>query len=200
MSRDVRRFLVYRWRTLECSNRVPINLLQVWHDRFGFVPPFQQGAVSGWHFTLRDGGRGVVIERPNRLQVEEPVRAQMFSLIVTKHGVEDVRLANADEIPSLRVRERLPQQGDLDLVEEWPPPAECQDSVVAEYVGADGVFVGEHVEQWLPANDVEDAMRFTSADEAEAYLKGQMLLRRVTLRYVSAVCAEQDQRRMALLT
>jgi hypothetical protein len=41
MKRDPRRFLIYRWTMLECPNAASVNLMRVWHDRFGFVPPFQ---------------------------------------------------------------------------------------------------------------------------------------------------------------
>jgi hypothetical protein len=157
--------------------------------------------VTGTHFALHDGGRGVVFARPERLKVEEALRAQTFTVIAAKHGVE-VRLANSEETPNLCVKERLPEQRDFDSVEEWPPPAEDDQPVVAEYVGSVGAYLGEGVgdglDTWLRACDLDVAVEFENAAEAEKYLAQHARQHQVTLRFMSAARAEQDQREMAL--
>jgi hypothetical protein len=197
MRRDIRRFLIYRFRMLEVRNSVPVNLVRVWHTRFGVLPPFDQGAVSGSSFVLRDGERGVVFSRPERAKVEDSARAQVFMLLAAKHGVE-VRLARGEETPNLGVRERLPQQRDLDAIEEWPVPAEYDGPVIAEYVGGVGVFLCDGFDCWATANQLDDAMTFANADEAQTFLSLHAPQHRVTLRFVSAARAEQDQREAAL--
>ena len=120
VKRDARKFLLYRWRLIECPYTNPANLVRVWRDRFGFLPPFATGAIEGWHFLLRDGGRAVVFVRPQRLQIPESVRAQLFAVLAAKHRVADIRLTEAPEKLKLKEVDRIASAADLAVVEEWP--------------------------------------------------------------------------------
>jgi hypothetical protein len=197
--RDVRRFVYHRFRLLECPRRVPLNLTAVWRDRHGYVPAFMHGTVAGSHFLLPGGCRGVVFSRPNRMQVPDAVRRQLFTLIAIKHAVEDVRLATGKEVPDLRAPDRLPTEADLELVEEWPVAAEHHDLLVAEYVSSSGSFVTERVDPWHATGDLDEALMFLTPDEAYARLALERPAPPVTLRYLAAARAEADQRAAAVI-
>ena len=183
---------------LECPHGVTVNLARVWRDRFGFAPPFGNGAVSGSHFALREGGRGVVIAQPNRLHVDGAVLAQVCALVGAKHCAEAVRLAKPEEVPKARVPERLPTERDLATIEEWPVAVEHDEPLVAEYLSGTGAFVGNQTAHWFAATDLDDAMTFAGVDDAEAFLKLHALQHHVVLRFVAGCLAEQDQRETAL--
>jgi hypothetical protein len=195
---DVRKFVIHRWRMIEAPNSIPINLSRTWRALMGYQPPFANGAVAGYSFKLNDDARGIVIARPNRLQVDGAALAQVCSMIGAKHRVELVRLAKPDETPNIRVRERLPLPTDIDLVEEWPLPVDHAEPLVAEYISGTGIFVGNQRAPWFAADDVDDALTFEDLDDAENYVARHALRRQVVLRYLSAARAEQDQREMAL--
>jgi hypothetical protein len=196
--RDVRRFLIHQWRMLEVSNGNPVNLNRVWRARLGYLPPFAEGAVAGWSFALNEQERGVVIARPSRLQLADAVRAQMFTVIASKHGVESVRLGRHEERPRLRTPSRLPRASDEEAVEEFPTHRALAEPVVLAYLGG-SAYVSEFANPWHAAAVVEDALSFADADEAEAFLGGKPLRRLVTLKYVCVAQAEADQREAALL-
>lgn len=198
MKRDVRRFVFYRWRLLSCPRRVPVNLTAEWHARFGFVPPFLNGAVAGSHFLVEDG-RAVAIARPNRLQITDSTRAQMFAVIGVNHRVETVRLARAGEAPDLRAPDRLPTPADVAAVEEWPPPEERCESLVAEHVYGPGVFMADRLDGWHATSRVEEALLFASQAEVEDRLELVVPTPLLILRYVTAARAEADQREAALV-
>jgi hypothetical protein len=194
--RDVRRFVFYRWRLLECPNGVPVSLVRAWNGLYGFLPPFGLGAVSGWHFRLPDGGRGVRIERPDRLSVPDPIRARLLSVIGAKHRVEEVRLAESAETPDLTRPNRLPRRGDLAQVEEWPTDTIVSEPLVAEFALSQGAYLADsHIHIPTSTYDaLERALTFSDPDEAEVYLETLSPRPVVLLRYLAAARAETDLR------
>jgi hypothetical protein len=194
LKRDVRRFVFYRWRILECPNAVPVNLIRVWRDLHGFVPPFGYGAVAGWSFALADGGRGVRIERPEPLSLSEPIRARLFTLLAHKHGLEQVRLAKGGETPDLKIPDRLPRSEDLDRIEDWPADRSLSEPVVAELAMNPGVFVCE-TGTWANTSDaLEQALPFANLREAEQHVESLSPNLFVVYRYRAGALAEADQR------
>lgn len=198
MRRDVRRFVYFRWRLLECPRRVPVNLTQVWRDRYGFIPPLVNGAVAGGHFLVEDG-RAVVIARPNRMQVADCTRAQLFAVIAAKHGVETVRLARAGEAQDLRAPDRLPTPGDFAAVEEWPLPEERDEALIAEHVNGPGVFMADPLDGSHATSRIEEALIFSGHAEANERLALDAPMPPLMLRYLVAARAEADQRDAALI-
>jgi hypothetical protein len=192
--RDVRRFVFYRWRLLECPNRLPVNLVRVWNGRYGFLPPFGFGAVSGTHFLLPAGGRGVRVERPDRLSVPDPIQARLCSVIGAKHGVKEVRLAESAETPDLKRPDRLPQRGDLALVEEWPTDTMPGEPLVAEFALIQGAYLADSHLLSSAYDVLERALTFSDPDEAASYLETLSPRPVVLLRYLAAARAEADLR------
>lgn len=181
---------------LECAYTNPINLVRVWRDRFGFLPPFTAGAVTGWHFVISASERGVVFTRPQRLQVVESLRAQVFAVIGAKHRVGGVRLAEADEKPRLREPDRLPLSGDHESVDEWPSAQATGEPLIAEFAPGNGAFLADH--HAASACGVPDAaLKFADLAEAEQQLSDLTPRPSVLLRYLAAARAEADQREAA---
>lgn len=199
MRRDVRRFVYFRFRLLECPRRVPVNLSAVWLDMFGFIPPFLNGAVAGSHFLV-DGGRAVVVARPQRVQVSESVRAQLFAVVGAKHAVEGVWLARSGEAPDLRPPDRITTAADLALVEEWPVSEERDDEpLVAEHVNGPGVWLADRADGWHATSQIEEALVFNSHAEVEDRLLVGAPTPPMVIRYLAAARAEADQRAAALI-
>lgn len=198
--RDVRRFLFFRWRLLEVPNNVPVNLLRVWKERYGFLPPFAGGgAIAGFHFLIGDDVRGVKIERPDKLQLLEPSRKRLCSVIAAKHSVAEVRLAPGGEIPDLRIPDRLPRPRDRDRVEEWPAAQPVPEPIVAESAVNPGLYVCESSPWATTTASLEQAAFFVDVGEAEQHLDLVAPNMWVVLRYRAACLAEADQREAAAI-
>jgi hypothetical protein len=142
--KPTRHFIFYRWRLLEVPNSVPINLVRVWKERFGFLPPFAGGgAIAGFHFPVAEDVRAVKIERRDKLQLLEPLRTRLCSVIAAKHSVSEVRRAIGGETPDLRIPDRLPRPHDPGRVEEWPPVQPLPEPIIAESAVNPGLYVCE---------------------------------------------------------
>ena len=191
MRRDTRRFVCFRWRLLEAPASNPLNLVRAWKERYGYLPPFGFGAVSGWHFLLADGGRGVRIERPDRLSLSEPIRAQLFTAIAAKHQAAGARFAKSAETPDLKTPDRLPRREDLDQIEEWPSDRVLDEPVVAELALSQGLYLTEPA--WGSNADILDrALTFADPVEAEHHLQTLTPRPSVVLRYRAAAQSEAD--------
>ena len=195
MSTDTRRFICHDWKLLEVPNRLNVRLTVVWRDRFGYVPPFSNGAVAGWSFTIKEG-RAVVITKPDSFGLFDSAQAQLFALLAAKHGV-DVRLATDHEIPVLGSSELIPSPADLAAVEEYPAPT---DSPVVVEFGLSGRYVGRQVRSdWTLVNEIDSARVFDSLTDADEWIDSNGQRRGLVLRYQAAVLAEHDQREAAWL-
>jgi hypothetical protein len=200
VSPDVRRFVAWRFRLLEAPISIPVNLLRVWRDLYECPPPFHFGAVAGWSFLLPDGARGVKVVRPDSPALPEAVQARLFSLLRAKHRVDEVRIARAAETPDLTTPDRLPLPGDSDWIEEWPTPPTSGGEIVAELLHNPGIYISLDRGSWSStSNQLEQALVFTDAAEADAYVETLTPRPAVLYRYLAGARAEADQRDCASL-
>jgi hypothetical protein len=180
-----------------------VRLLKTWRDRYGYLPPLGNGALTGLHFNVTDG-RALVLLKPDRLHAPGWLVAQAFTLIAAKQRVETVRLANTGELPKLKPRNRIPDPRDEQSIEQWPPLGEHDLPVVVEFVGAAGTYLHRDIQpsSWWPpcsATSLDEALTFASSDEAAEWLADHPHTYQLGLRYLAAALAELDQQEAALL-
>lgn len=196
--RDVRRFLLHRLTILEVTNTSGVRLGAIWKERFGYIAPLGNGALSGWHFAI-EGGRAVVIARPDPSQVPEGLQRLAAYLIAAKHRVEVVRLADSAEIPrNLRSSPRVLEANLPDLVEQYPPPADQLEPVVLEHSANVGWYVHEYEATsgpWHPPTyQLAEALVFATSEEAEEWLDLRGRPQHLMMRYLSAALADLERR------
>jgi hypothetical protein len=196
VARDLRRFLVFRWTLLECRHRDDLNLPSVWAERFGFVPPFDSGAVAGLHFTV-GGGRAVYPARPPLPKIPGASLAQVFTLIRDKHGAASVRLAQPHEVPPIPRLLRIDDPSPA-AVEQWPRPRRFNEPLLIEYTGAEGWYIATQDQKRIYTQTIKDARTFAHHEDAERWLREDAPIEELLPRYLAAARAEEDQRRAAL--
>jgi hypothetical protein len=201
MRRHTTKFLVYGWRLLEVDARNPVRLTLAYRERYGTDVDFT-AAVSGVHFLLGIGERGLLISKPPRIKLSGSMLAQAKTLISLRHGVE-VRLAEPHEtrrLPALRP----PRIGDLAAVSFWPEALpERGEPVVVESMTAPGWYAapisvpsGHH----LPlTNDLDAALVFSDAESAMHWIAADAPHREFAIRFRAVALAAADQRETALL-
>ncbi len=193
MSRDIRRFLYFKWRLLDVPARLPVNLGRVWLDRYGFAPPYGAGAVTGFHFAIPDG-RGIVYTKPNRLALPSSILNQVSATIAAKHQVCMARLTMDHENPNLKLVERFPQADDEQAVEEWPMPDDRIEPIVIEYATAPGYYLAAgYGSEVVPTFGLTDAQVFESPHDAGEWLDTHQSPAWLVLRTKAAAVAEFDQ-------
>lgn len=200
IKKDVRRFLLHRLTMLEVPNTTGIRLGLVWRQRFGYIAPLDNGALSGWHFRVAEG-RAIVIARPEPSQVPEALQRQAAYLIAAKHRVENVKLATLTEIPSnLRSSPRLLEAETAELVEQYPPPADRSEPVVLEHAANPGWHVHEHQTTsgpWhTPTYELDEAMVFSDAEEANEWLQLRGRPHHLMLRFLAAARSDLERRQI----
>lgn len=208
-----------RWVLFELGEQAATASLTVaWQRMFGSDPDFSQAgdAVAGIHFPLDSDAADVRALCVSQAADSDAVRG-VIRLLIARYALDRVEILNRPPIGTgsgpgetgASMAEGFSWTHDLerhrynaDQVEIWPPETSrpIADKVVIEHADQAGHYVHRArrkptVEWCLPATTLDEALVFSSVENAQAFLEKHAATEKnpLVLRYRSVALAAIDQ-------